>query len=1233
MLPLSRPQVDLLNVWKLVHMYTIDRDGDGKRRTHQQQVEYLASVPEVRLSRKEYESMIGLQQNRYRCKLASTCPRRLRLRVPSLRSCQFCLPQGRARVPIQRYRHALPPRLLFPYAYCKRAYVCSVLGAADGLCQLSFDELADLFSTFSKICEPEEKARVAFCMYDLDRDCKLDKTDIGNVVLRFVFDMPPLLDKTWAKVEPRMKVTDYSEEEFAEFRGMVKEITDGLRRTTKDPVTGEPYELDEVQGLLIAAEVNGYVEECLDEASHDVYQAGKEDTRSIHWPEFKKALERNPEFDANFTLPITLPVMSRKQIAGSRTTFNIAQDLPGTDGDLPGDGWIHPMRPTLLQERIGSFAKISAAKKRRKKKGGNDDEEETGADYSSYTHKGGLWADIKHWVEVKKESLEQQDPNPLWRRSLVTMEGSFGAGVGSVFRLYRWFFVMNLYIAGTWGLFVMLPVLAVEYGGMKVPTDEAITLLNPFNATYASQWASDAYLSAAADAGLDMQDAFTAVTAAANATVFNASAYATTTPRLEKSCDIRCLSGGTCTDRMFVDPVGLCGNCTEDPTYEMQVAVCDEVEDFCCYERAWDWPLLPNGTHVVHNRGEKGKAFNLDWWYYGGYHWHTGLGAPGSAGYEEGFRIDMSYVVVVLGLYIVNIVAVIRALAANVSSLVKSKSEEKIESMRFTLTKELFGGYQHGLTTPEAVEAHLIGLRKDLRAVMAQKFEKRFTGHQEYILGCIPEMTARRFAGQFGAFILICVTAVALTICIGFRRELDDRNKALQPLILTLVKQVIPLLVKKTVAIEKYVDAEKAMQATVKRVYFLKMFSLVNIFYNNLKELTNEDDTTGLLAISVANRTCVETELGRAYLRLIMMDMFVGAMKEFVLYPKWRIKVRLDRRKMIRVELQTWLEKIGMADKEQALRKHLGNSLWNPTNVEDVREMEITEASLALLASDLNLNTSQVKKFKQAVTELKNELARTDPSIAGFASGSSVDQAQGTDPGGEDAELGLDERIQGGGDAGDGEEGQEQEQENGEADPTSETVDNPIGDEAAGGDGGKADGTGRLPPPTPQDDEPFEKEPEKAGKSAAKLEKERKKEEKERRKLEKRFAKQNETLRKANEARKAKGGLDAATLDLIEERNKTEYDTDRAAQAAIDMMYRQSLIWVGASLCPVLPFAGLINITIQFFVQYYSMFKSCKPPRTPWSADKTMYFFMQLVLAALLISGAPIVVLLTNKNL
>ena len=160
---------------------------------------------------------------------------------------------------------------------------------------------------------------------------------------------------------------------------------------------------------------------------------------------------------------------------------------------------------------------------------------------------------------------------------------------------------------------------------------------------------------------------------------------------------------------------------------------------------------------------------------------------------------------------------------------------------------------------------------------------------------------------------------------------------------------------------------------------------------------------------------------------------------------------------------------------------------------------------------------------------------------------------------------------------------------------------------------------------------PFEKEQtEKEKKAEAK---ENVKEEKRLKKKEKEMAKRDEMIKKANAPRMERGGLDSTTLDLIEERNKTEYDTDRAAQAAIDMMYRQSLIWVGASLCPVLPFAGLLNITIQFFVQYHSMFHSCKPPKTPWSAEKTMYFFMQLVLLALLISGAPIVVLLTSKKL
>lgn len=57
----SRLQTDLLNVWRIFHMYHLDARG-----TQRQQEEYLAGKQSVRLSREEYESILGLHQNRYR---------------------------------------------------------------------------------------------------------------------------------------------------------------------------------------------------------------------------------------------------------------------------------------------------------------------------------------------------------------------------------------------------------------------------------------------------------------------------------------------------------------------------------------------------------------------------------------------------------------------------------------------------------------------------------------------------------------------------------------------------------------------------------------------------------------------------------------------------------------------------------------------------------------------------------------------------------------------------------------------------------------------------------------------------------------------------------------------------------------------------------------------------------------------------------------------------------------
>ena len=389
-------KTDLMNVWTIFHLMHIEAVGGPKK-----QDKYLQGKDSVQLNRDQYESIRGLEQNRYRNELG-------------------CLFNSR------------------------------------GQCSLTYEELADLYSSMSKVAKPVEKAKLAFCMYDLDMDGKLDKTDLGNIVLRLVFDMPPLLETAWHCVEPRLRVHEYTEEERKQLRVIVAEMQEGLKNS--DP----PYILSDLEGFVIANELNSYVEEALDEASHDIWDPNQEeDTRAIHLPDFLKSIERNPEFGDNFHIPIVPPEVPGAIERRAKQTFHIVADMSGAGGGSPGSviegpSWIHPSRPVILSDRVEKFAKIKAAHKKGKKK-----HVQLGEEYSEYDHteETSAWDDFMHWIEVKKEAFKQQDPNPLWRHSLLTMEGHFGTGIGSVFRLYRWFFIMNLYIAATWLLFVILPVL------------------------------------------------------------------------------------------------------------------------------------------------------------------------------------------------------------------------------------------------------------------------------------------------------------------------------------------------------------------------------------------------------------------------------------------------------------------------------------------------------------------------------------------------------------------------------------------------------------------------------------------------------------------------------------------------------------------------------------------------------------------------------------------------------
>lgn len=78
------------------------------------------------------------------------------------------------------------------------------------------------------------------------------------------------------------------------------------------------------------------------------------------------------------------------------------------------------------------------------------------------------------------ETIQHQDKIPLFRRSVQTIEGEFGAGIASVFSLKRWLLCINAYMALFWTLTIILPSLVINEEEQsqvpqQVPTANAIS--------------------------------------------------------------------------------------------------------------------------------------------------------------------------------------------------------------------------------------------------------------------------------------------------------------------------------------------------------------------------------------------------------------------------------------------------------------------------------------------------------------------------------------------------------------------------------------------------------------------------------------------------------------------------------------------------------------------------------------------------------------------------------------
>ncbi|XP_031462422.1 transmembrane channel-like protein 5 [Phasianus colchicus] len=71
-----------------------------------------------------------------------------------------------------------------------------------------------------------------------------------------------------------------------------------------------------------------------------------------------------------------------------------------------------------------------------------------------------------------------------------------------------------------------------------------------------------------------------------------------------------------------------------------------------------------------------------------------------------------------------------------------------------------------------------------------------------------------------------------------------------------------------------------------------------------------------------------------------------------------------------------------------------------------------------------------------------------------------------------------------------------------------------------------------------------------------------------------------------------------------------EFDIGRSV---LDLIYAQTLTWIGILFSPLLPGIQMISFSIVFYVKKVSLMRNCQPPRKAWRAAQMTTFFMFLL--------------------
>lgn len=73
----------------------------------------------------------------------------------------------------------------------------------------------------------------------------------------------------------------------------------------------------------------------------------------------------------------------------------------------------------------------------------------------------------------------------------------------------------------------------------------------------------------------------------------------------------------------------------------------------------------------------------------------------------------------------------------------------------------------------------------------------------------------------------------------------------------------------------------------------------------------------------------------------------------------------------------------------------------------------------------------------------------------------------------------------------------------------------------------------------------------------------------------------------------------------------------------LDLVYSQTLCWLGTFYCPLLPAISIIKYLIIFYVQKFTLMNNSRPSQTPYRASRSNTFFVIVLLLALFLAMVP----------